>query len=161
MTELSIQPMQVINIPAVVTVEKLAFGEHWLSRDYTHELEHNELAHYFVLYHEAQIIGVAGFWLMADQIHISTIAVAPHYQRRGLAAQLLRHLLAEGQRLGATEATLEVRVSNVAAIALYQQYGFDVVGRRKRYYRDNGEDALILTTPPFDTAGGSLNDQSI
>lgn len=93
------------------------------------------------------IIGLAGFWLMADEAHVSTIAVQPDWRGLGLGEWLLLHLLQVGQDLGAAVATLEVRPSNHTALALYQKYGFEQVGRRPRYYSDNDEDALILTTP--------------
>lgn len=92
-------------------------------------------------------IGLAGFWLMADEIHISTIAVFPAWRGLGLGEWLLLHLFEAGLALGAILATLEVRPSNEAALALYQKYGFEQVGRRRHYYSDNDEDALILTTP--------------
>lgn len=92
-------------------------------------------------------IGLAGFWLMADEIHISTIAVYPAWRGLGLGEWLLLHLFEAGLALGATVATLEVRPSNEVALALYQKYGFEQVGRRRHYYSDNDEDALILTTP--------------
>lgn len=93
------------------------------------------------------IIGLAGFWLMADEAHVSTIAVQPEWRGLGLGEWLLLHLLKTSQALGAVVATLEVRPSNHPALALYQKYGFEQVGRRPRYYSDNDEDALILTTP--------------
>ncbi len=93
------------------------------------------------------IIGIAGFWLMADEIHISTIAVYPAWRGLGLGEWLLLHLFEAGLALGGIIATLEVRPSNQVALALYQKYGFEQVGRRRHYYSDNNEDALILTTP--------------
>jgi ribosomal-protein-alanine N-acetyltransferase len=86
---------------------------------------------------------------MYDEAHISTIAVRAGYRRQGLGELLLVALLEEARRLDALRATLEVRVSNVAAQALYAKYGFEQAGRRKAYYNDNREDALILTTPDF------------
>ena len=93
------------------------------------------------------VIGLGGFWLMADEIHINTIAVQPGWRRLGLGEWLLVTLLQAGQALGVAFATLEVRSSNQAALALYYKYKFHNVGRRRHYYSDNGEDALILTTP--------------
>lgn len=95
------------------------------------------------------ILGYGGFWLMYDEAHISTLAVGIEWRRKGLGEMLLITLLDEARRLGASRATLEVRVSNLAAQGLYAKYGFEQVGRRKAYYADNGEDALILTTPDF------------
>ena len=95
------------------------------------------------------VLGHGGFWLMVDEAHISTLAVRAAWRRRGLGELLLVVLLDESQRLGASRATLEVRHSNAAAQALYAKYGFQQAGRRKAYYSDNREDALILTTPEF------------
>ena len=84
---------------------------------------------------------------MYDEAHISTLAVRAEYRRQGLGEVMLVVLLEEARRLDALRVTLEVRVSNVAAQSLYAKYGFEQVGRRKAYYNDNREDALILTTP--------------
>ena len=86
---------------------------------------------------------------MYDEAHISTLAVRATHRRQGLGELLLISLFDEACRLGAARATLEVRVSNLAAQALYAKYSFQQVGRRKAYYSDNREDALILTTPEF------------
>ncbi|HXV99945.1 MAG TPA: ribosomal protein S18-alanine N-acetyltransferase [Anaerolineae bacterium] len=95
------------------------------------------------------IIGLAGFWLMVDEAHISTIAIHPDWRGLGLGEWLLLSLIETAQTLQAQTATLEVRPSNQIALALYQKYHFEQVGLRPRYYSDNDEDALILTTPPF------------
>ncbi len=146
---LSLEPMALSDIAAVVAIEQAAYGHHWLPRDYHHELTKNEYAHYFVLKNEFSApIGLAGLWLLAGEAHIITVAIQPSWQRLGLGEQLLIHLLAVAKELAATVATLEVRRSNHAAIALYQKYGFAEVGCRRGYY-DDGEDALILTTPPL------------
>lgn len=95
------------------------------------------------------VIGLAGFWLMGDEAHISTIAIHPDWRGLGLGEWLLLTLIEVAQALDAQTATLEVRPSNHSALALYQKYKFEQVGRRPRYYSDNDEDALILTTPPL------------
>ncbi len=95
------------------------------------------------------VIGLAGFWLMGDEAHISTIAIHPDWRGLGLGEWLLLTLIEVAQALDAQTATLEVRPSNYRALALYQKYQFDQVGRRPRYYSDNDEDALILTSPPL------------
>jgi len=83
--------------------------------------------------------------LGAEEVHINNVAVRPHYRRRGLGAVLLRRILEEGRRLGAAAAFLEVRAGNVAAQALYQRCGLQVVGRRRNYYSNPTEDALIMS----------------
>jgi ribosomal-protein-alanine N-acetyltransferase len=91
------------------------------------------------------VVGYAGYWFVVDEAHISTIAVHPEWRGLGVGEQLLVSLLSHALDLGAVAATLEVRVSNTPAQNLYRKYGFEPVGRRRRYYRDNGEDALLMT----------------
>jgi ribosomal-protein-alanine N-acetyltransferase len=98
------------------------------------------------------IAGFAGLWLLVDEAHISTIAVHPDWRGRGLGELLLIALLGRAYTLAADCATLEVRVSNTVAQALYAKHEFAEAGRRRRYYRDNGEDAYIMTTPTLDAA---------
>ncbi len=171
---LVIEPMQPAHIPAVMEIEREAFSLPWPERSYRHEVTQNEFAHYYVLCprsiaHSAGpvsawqrlwqvmrrptttgpgiIMGYSGFWLMYGEAHISTLAVRAEYRRQGLGELMLVVLLDEAHRLAALRVALEVRVSNVAAQALYAKYGFEQVGRRKAYYDDNREDALVLTTP--------------
>jgi len=89
------------------------------------------------------IIGVGCYWEIVDEAHITVLAVDPCYHRRGLGRWLLIHLLGNACQRGLKRATLEVRASNSRAIALYESFGFEPLGTRKRYYPD-GEDALIL-----------------
>jgi ribosomal-protein-alanine N-acetyltransferase len=93
------------------------------------------------------VIGFAGFWLIGDEVHISTIAVHPDWRGRGLGELLLLNLLHVAAQKPATMVTLEVRTSNIGAQRMYEKYQFDHVGRRRRYYKDTGEDALIMTIP--------------
>lgn len=105
-----------------------------------------------VLSREAGQPAVVAFlvlWRILDEAHIATLGVHPDYRRRGLARDLLRHALDEAAREGATHAMLEVRAGNRAAQKLYEQFGFEIVGRRRGYYKDNGEDALLLTLRPL------------
>jgi len=98
------------------------------------------------------ILGYGGFWLMAGEAHISTIAVQPGWRRRGIGELLLAAILDRATELEADMATLEVRVSNVTAQSLYQKYGFRQAGLRRRYYRDSDEDALIMSTEGLTSA---------
>ena len=88
---------------------------------------------------------------MVDEAHITTMAVLPANRRAGVATVLLLELLQEARRGGARVATLDVRVSNVEAQRLYRSFGFAEVGRRIRYYDDNGEDALVMTTAELES----------
>ncbi|MFQ5826239.1 MAG: ribosomal protein S18-alanine N-acetyltransferase [Dehalococcoidia bacterium] len=98
------------------------------------------------------ILGMVGFWLMFDEAHITTIAVWEHLQRQGLGELLLISTIDRAMEMGAQVVTLEVRVSNTAAQALYEKYGFKNVGARRGYYTDNREDAAIMTTDQLSSA---------
>ncbi|MDE3089023.1 MAG: ribosomal protein S18-alanine N-acetyltransferase [Chloroflexota bacterium] len=98
------------------------------------------------------IIGYGGYWLMVDEAHVSTIAAHRDWRRRGIGELLLVAMIDSAAEVGARSVTLEVRVSNLAAQALYRKYGFQVAGKRTNYYSDNGEDALIMSTPAITTA---------
>ena len=90
------------------------------------------------------LIGLGCLWAIVEEAHITLLAIHPDYQRQGLGLMLLCTLLQSAQYRGLERATLEVRASNQAAIALYQKFGFQEAGRRRRYYQDTGEDALVL-----------------
>jgi len=94
-----------------------------------------------------QIVGYGGFWTSGYQAHISTLAVAPQWRRQGLGLLMMLHMLDCATDLGMRAATLEVRLSNAVAQKLYEKCGFRQSGLRRRYYRDNLEDALLMSTP--------------
>ncbi len=101
--------------------------------------------------HTPSILGYVGFWLMAGEAHISTIAVRPEFRGHSIGELLLVNAIDRAMELGAQVATLEVRVSNVKAQNLYSKYSFENVGLRKGYYTDNNEDAIIMTTPSLNS----------
>jgi ribosomal-protein-alanine N-acetyltransferase len=142
--------MTVEDLPAVHEIEREAFSTPWPAHAYRHELENNRLAHYIVARSGDEIVGFAGMWLLVDEAHVTTFATRRAWRRRGIGERLLLALLDLAVARGAHEATLEVRPSNTPARRLYQKYGFRVVGVRPRYYSDNNEDALIMTTPELE-----------
>jgi len=175
-----VEPMTVADLGDVLTIERISFPSPWSARAYEYELRYNEMAHYFVARMEVasgngahddrlawlkrlfrpaqtettpQIVGYVGYWLMAGEAHISTIAVNPNYRGRAIGELLLAHSLEDAAQRGSHVATLEVRVSNTSAQQLYLKYGFEKVGLRKAYYSDNNEDAFIMTTPPLNSGG--------
>jgi [ribosomal protein S18]-alanine N-acetyltransferase len=144
-------------VPAVVAIERAAFVAGWPPTAFEKELATNAMARYLLLERvggmaRAEAIGFAGLWLMVDQAHIVTVAVHPDERRRNYGSLLVHAMLLLARESGMDEATLEVRQSNDAARALYRRYGFHEVGSRKRYYPDNGEDAVIMTTPSLTSA---------
>jgi len=142
----AVRAMTLTDIPAVVEIDRLSFPIPWSERSYRVELTENPSSHLFVAEDgQRRVAGYGGFWLVVDEAHISTLAVHPELRGRGIGELLLAAMLSEASRLGAGMATLEVRVSNRNAIQLYSEFGFAVVGRRPNYYRDNGEEALLMT----------------
>jgi ribosomal-protein-alanine N-acetyltransferase len=99
------------------------------------------------------VVGMAVVWLVVDEAHIATIAVHPEFRGRGLGKRLLAVILEDSRRQGMATATLEVRAGNQTAQAMYRDFGFEVKGLRKGYYKDNQEDALIMTADLLQTAG--------
>ena len=148
--KLRIEPMTVADVPDVHRIESASFPVPWPrlrvppgARDEPHgALPGRALAFEMVAY--------AGLWLMVDEAHITTFAVLPDWRRRGVGGRLMVELMRLARDLGSRVMTLEVRLSNQPARALYGRFGFRPVGIRPRYYSDNGEDALIMTT---DAAG--------
>jgi len=96
-----------------------------------------------------EIIGLVGTWYMTDEAHITTIGVLSEHRRKGIGELLLIGCIEQALASKSRVVTLEVRVSNIEAQGLYKKYGFAIVGQRKRYYSDNNEDALIMTTNPI------------
>ena len=143
---LVVEPMRMGDVPAVLEIERLSFSSPWPAYAFEQELTTNRLAHYVVARSEGRVVGFAGIWLMVDEAHVTTFGVHPDHRRRGVGRRLLLRLAELAIELGTARMTLEVRVSNAAAQALYRSFGFRVAGRRIAYYSDDGEDALVMTT---------------
>jgi ribosomal-protein-alanine N-acetyltransferase len=128
----------------------MSFSMPWPVSAYNYELNENPLSLLWVAEtgspdHDRRIVGLVVIWLILDEAHIATIAVHPDYRGQGIARRLVRVALKEAILKGMGEATLEVRANNLAAQNLYRRFGFEIVGQRPRYYRDNNEDAIIMT----------------
>ncbi|MDH7485636.1 MAG: ribosomal protein S18-alanine N-acetyltransferase [Anaerolineae bacterium] len=145
----SIEPMRLSDIEEVMRIEQAVFTSPWSPRAFRYDLSKDEHSHYFVLRGWTEemppLLGYAGFWLWGEAAHIGTIAVHPDWQRRGLGEWILLGVVEQAAALQAELVTLEVRISNAPAQALYHKLGFRVVGRRRHYYGDTGEDGLIMT----------------
>lgn len=145
-----LEPMGMADMDAVQRIERASFSTPWPAYAYRQEIETNRLAHYIVARAAGEVVGFAGMWMMVDQAHVTTFAVDPSWRRQGIGARMVLALLRMAGTLGARQATLEVRLSNLPARRLYERFGFRPVGIRPHYYSDNGEDALILTTDDID-----------
>jgi ribosomal-protein-alanine N-acetyltransferase len=153
--DITICPMKSEHLPQVQAIDRLSFSMPWPSSAYEYELNENPLSLLWVAEAhppegEAKVVGMIVVWLIVDEAHIATIAVLPEYRGRGIARCLLVTALQEVIRRGFRIATLEVRSGNVAAQNLYHRFGFATVGLRPKYYRDNNEDALIMTVYNLD-----------
>ncbi len=136
------------DVTAIWAIEKASFPTPWSRWSFLSELGHRN-SHTLAAGPAAplpwQTWGYLIFWVVLDEMHILNLAVHPEHRRRGIARGLLAEGLAQARTLGAELAWLEVRTSNLAAQALYKSFGFEEVGRRRRYYDDTQEDALLLT----------------
>lgn len=144
--------MTIADLPAVVAIDHQSFSVPWPARSFRFELQENPVGRLLVAVpaddgRVDEVLGYIGLWDLVDEGHISTLAVHPEHRRRGIGETLLRAGLLALVETGMHKASLEVRASNQAAQHLYAKFGFGVYGRRRGYYQDNGEDALIMTLP--------------
>ena len=144
---LVVEPMRMADVPTVHEIERLSFSTPWPAHAFEQELTGNRMARYLVARAVERVVGFGGIWLMVDEAHITTFGVHPEWRRRGVGRQLLLALVQLSVDMRASRMTLEVRAGNHAAQELYRRFGFIVAGRRARYYTDDGEDALVMTTP--------------
>lgn len=171
-----IDDMQLDDIDEVMAIEHRSFSSPWSARAYRYELTSNSFSQFIVVRQsspeahvvdnehngplrrwlgvsrqqiKSPILGYAGLWLLADEAHISTIAVIPEWRGQGLGEFLLVTLIERSSVIQAEVVTLEVRASNRVAQNLYRKYRFQTIGLRRAYYQDNLEDALVMTTPPL------------
>ena len=139
-----IRRMRMEDVDAVAAIEQATFARPWSRESFRQEIERNRAARYLVAEKDGNVIGYAGAWIIIDESHITNIAVAEEERGRGVGRMLTEALMQYISNLGAAYATLEVRVSNERAQRLDKSLGFVSVGKRKRYYEDNGEDAFLM-----------------
>lgn len=143
------------DLPQVLEIDRQSFSMPWPASAYHYELFENQDSLLWVAetddsQSKQKVIGMIVVWFIVDEAHIATIAVDPQYRQRGVARDLLSRALKTIVEKGYRIATLEVRAYNAAAQNLYRSFDFQVVGFRPRYYRDNNEDALIMTAEHLD-----------
>lgn len=138
-----ITTMTATHVPQIAALEQRCFSAPWSERSIASELD-NELAHWLVCLEGDRVLAYVGTQTVMEETDMMNIAVHPDHRRQGIAAALLQRLLEDLACMGSHSLTLEVRVSNEPARSFYGRYGFAEVGRRKNYYQDPKEDALIL-----------------
>ena len=182
-----VERMRIEDVPEVVAVDRRCFTTPWPASAYRREVTHPEKNLYVVLRrigegpmtqpdtrggflsnilpflkedarpNEDPVIGYAGLWIISDEAHITTIGVLPEFRGRKLGEVLLIHLIDHAMAHGAHWVTLEARVSNKVAQALYKKYTFKEAGYRRRYYSDDGEDAVVMWSDRIDTPEFALH----
>jgi [ribosomal protein S18]-alanine N-acetyltransferase len=148
--DITINLISVDEIAAILEIDRLCFGGLWSIDSYRRELT-NENSHFLGITIDPNLapatqglIGFGCFWAILDEAHITLLGIHPDYQRQGLGQLLLVAMLDQARSIEMARSTLEVRASNQGAINLYEKYGFQTVGRRKKYYQDNDEDGVIM-----------------
>lgn len=152
-SQLFIRRMKESDVAQIMDIESVSFGRHhWSSDSFVNEMN-NQMARYFSLVdtRDDKLVGYCGVWQVIDEGHITTVAVHPQYRGNALGELLLLQMIDLAYSLSIHWLTLEVRVSNYNAQNLYYKYGFESAGLRPKYYQDNQEDALIMTTPDMMT----------
>ena len=142
---MNIRRMMLEDIPAVVALDRISFALPWPERSFRFELTDNPASRCWVYEVDGKIAGMIVAWLLVDEAHVATISTHPDYRRRGIARELLTYALRYMAREGAVTSFLEVRVSNTSAQEMYRSFGYEATGRRKKYYKDTGEDAILMT----------------
>ncbi|MBN1306127.1 MAG: ribosomal protein S18-alanine N-acetyltransferase [Anaerolineales bacterium] len=167
--KIRVRPMQVDDVPLAVLIDAMCMPVPWSERAYRAELKTSysrpwaaervitgsePLVYQAPAYFEREIlirqpgetalVGMLVLWHILDEAHIATVAVHPQVRRQGIGHCLVQTALEQAVVEGAVRVLLEVRAGNLVAQQLYSEFGFEVVGRRRGYYRDNDEDALLM-----------------
>lgn len=142
---LVIRRMVEADLPTVHEIDLLSFTLPWPERSFRFELTSNPAARCWVVEADERIAAMAVVWMIVDEAHVATIATHPDFRRQGIGERLMTHLLRAAVEEGAVKSLLEVRVSNEAAQAMYRRFGYVEDGRRPHYYKDNHEDALLMS----------------
>jgi len=143
----ALRPFRVDDVPAAAVIERRVFSDPWPESFFRGELGHPQV-YARVAERGGRLAGYSVAWLAAAGGHLGNLAVTPEERRRGVARALVEDLLARARALKTENLSLEVRVSNFAAQALYRTHGFRLAGLRRGYYRDTGEDALVMEWRP-------------
>jgi [ribosomal protein S18]-alanine N-acetyltransferase len=149
--EVRITPMRRRHLRGVLRIEQQVYPRPWTFGLFLGEISQRASRVYLVARVGSEVVGYAGMFRAVDDGHITTIAVDPAWQRRGIATRMLLALARSAVDRGCRNLTLEVRMSNSGAQAMYQRFGFVPAGVRKGYYPETGEDALVMWANDIDT----------
>lgn len=141
---LRIRKMTLDDVPTVLDLDQKSFSLPWPERSFRFELTDNPASRCWVAELDGKIVGMIVVWLIVDEAHVATLATHPEYRRQGIGRRLLAHALRHMIGDGARSSFLEVRASNFPAQEMYRKFGYEATGRRRHYYRDNDEDAILM-----------------
>jgi len=153
---IEVLPMRRRHLKGVIAIERRIFPSPWSLGLYLSEISQPTTRAYYVAVVGPEVVGYAGMMMVVGEAHVTNIGVAPEWQRHGVGRRLLLQLAREARQRSAQHLTLEVRVSNVGAQALYHEFGFVPAGVRKNYYSEVNEDALVMWAHDIDTDGYGL-----
>jgi ribosomal-protein-alanine N-acetyltransferase len=141
-----IRRMKEDDLPAVRTIEALSFSNPWSDSTFLGEIQNTPVSCPLVVVRKPsdRVIGYIIYWHIREDVQVNNIAVHPEFRGKGIGEALMRHVIDKVRKNGATFMTLEVRLSNAAAVTLYKKLGFDILGTRKNYYTNPDEDAYLM-----------------
>jgi ribosomal-protein-alanine N-acetyltransferase len=153
--------MRLGDLDGVMLIEEVSYNSPWSRNAFVREISDNTTADYIVAeIPDVGVVGYCGMWLLLDEAHVTNVAVHPEYRRRGIATALLQVAARRAVARGVARLTLEVRPGNAGAKDLYSRLGFAARGRRKHYYSDTGEDAIIMWLDDARQLAGVKGDQA-
>lgn len=132
------------DLDEVLAIERVSFSMPWSRGAFLYEMQQNRVARCWVMHEDGRVLGYLCLWEIADELHITNIAVHATCRRQGIGRELLRGVLDDARQRKLRLVVLEVRPSNTEARTLYEAFGFRIIGRRRGYYYDTGEDALVM-----------------
>ena len=138
--------MKDADLPAVREIESLSFSNPWSDATFRGEIQNKGISFPMIIVRpqDGRVVGYIMYWQIRDEVQINNVAVHPDFRGKGIGEAAMRLVLKEVREKGATFATLEVRVSNAAAVRLYEMLGFKILGTRKGYYTNPVEDAYVM-----------------
>ena len=145
MAEVLIRKMIHADLEQVIEIDQISFSLPWPKRSFQYELDENFTSRCWVADVDGRIAAMMVGWMIIDELHVATIATHPDYRGQGIGKKVLVHALLAARKEGVIRAFLEVRQTNETALNMYRSLGFVEDGRRKEYYRDNNEDAILMS----------------
>jgi ribosomal-protein-alanine N-acetyltransferase len=140
-----LRKMTLDDLEQVVAIDQSSFSLPWPPRSFQFELTDNPASRCWVADLDGRVVGMLVGWFIVDEIHIATIATHPDFRKQGIGEKLLSLALQSAREEGAITSFLEVREGNDVALRMYHKFGYVESGRRAGYYKDNGEDAILMT----------------